>query len=347
MERRHLSDDFLGVSIDSNASSVDVFESFDTVSQISTLSQFSESEKIEKCFPTDLSIVKASQNADNLIDNNEAQLLLNCPYDKTYYDFIHGSFSDVSLSEPKDRFRAFGIRDLKSETNLSDLKEHILCAERNKDPAAVISKWSVTAEGRDRFGTTVLKKDPSCGAASKELAVFEKREKSKSPRAGDLLISLSAGYTFIDKSQKEPRNRSKVFSSLQSIDNEGMTMSYIDSLRYIKQRDVETCRASGPGLKDGIAGKKTTFYIFSDKDNAKLLKVYVTGPRLVPPKMEFACLAEGFYSVSYWPERVGWYVVNVLWKGKHISGSPFHVLMLLPKRKVWIKRSDFRESVKA
>eukprot|EP00794_Sanderia_malayensis_P003182 gene3183-3653_t len=340
--RLKIGEEFFGFSVDSNVSSFDVFESFDTVSVLSFVSQLSDSERIEKkCHvnneinTTAVSVKLSHDDADNLRvhnSNEESVLLDNAPFDSSsYYGFIRGSFGDVSpLTKPRNhqQFRTYGIRDLKSETNLSDLKEHILCAEQNKGPRALTPnrRFSAFAQQRGQLLTVT-------------------------PPRGDLLLSLSSGYISYERFHERKycsnnKNHSKIFSSLQNIDSNTMALSYIDSVKFLKQKDAEACRASGPGLKDGIAGEKTTFYIFTDKDNLRMLKVYITGPRLTPPNIEFSCLVEGFYSVSYLPDRVGWYYVNVLWKGRHVPGSPFHVLMLLPKRKVWIKHSDLTKSIK-
>ncbi len=311
-----ISQDCLGVSVDSTVSSV--FESFETVSEISTLSQGSDGERIEKCFSDLLSATKVCQDvaADNLTVYNDAANQNGTTNNQNnrlcYAGFAHGSFQDVSLAELNCGW--YGIRDLKSETSLNNLKEHILCAERNREPS---SKQPIV---------------DGCGITGNLGSPFR-----------DKLISLSSGYIFSQNLPEKPtkvaaRKKSKIFASLQEIDKDSMTSCYFDSLRYLKQKDVESCRASGPGLKHGTVGQRATFYIFSDKDNSKLLKVYISGPRMMPPKNELNCLAEGFYSVTYWPDRVGWYTVNILWRAKHIAGSPYQVLMLLPKRQVWVKR---------
>lgn len=306
-----ITDSFAGSSLDwsSSPTPTDVFESFDTVSEISALSQFSDGEKIEKCF-SDLAPCAAFEevHAYDLVFPDSAS--------KNFLDpgFLHGSFTNVSLCEPSFRFRSYGVRDLKSETSLNSLKEHILTAQRNKQPG----------EG-DHCSKTILTARPE----------------HSSGLLHDRIIPLNSGYIVYKDTinNRASVNRDKIFSSSSDIDNDTATMNYFHSLQYLKQKDVESCRASGPGLQDGTAGDKVTFYVFTDKDNYKLLKVLLTGPRLVPPTSEVTSLAEGFYAVTYWPDRVGWYVINVLWRGRHISGSPFQVLMLLPKRNIWVKRS--------
>jgi len=314
------SEEFLGVSFDSSTSFGDMFESFDTVSDVSSLSICTDTDRLEKCL-ADLTPRKIS--IDCAIGGfNTKQNSTNCVFD---YDFcngsLHGSFGNISLCAI-DTTWTYGIRDLRSETNLQKLKEHIITGQQYKDQNA----------------NYLHVKD--CKIKKR----LSRSESDLSEKCRDILIPLNAGHITYqrDLPPKQPRQRYKVFSSKEELepDFEAMSLDYYESLCYLRRKDIESCRVTGAGVKNGTVGKRAVFYIFTEKEKGDHLKIYISGPRLVPPEYQLATLTECFYSVSYLPERVGWYRICVLWRGRHVTGSPFHALMLLPKRKIWFQMDE-------
>ena len=315
------SEDYLGVSFDSCTSYGDIFGSFDTVSEVSSLSVCTDADRVERCLadlrPRMISI-------DSTIDGYSIKSRkdsLNCIFDYRFENgSLHGSFSNVSLCAI-DTSWTYGLRDLRSETNLHRLKEHIIFGEQNKE-----------------LNNNYLK------VKDKRINRLSRSESDLSEKCRDVLIPLNAGSIAYDKGRPstQPRQRYKVFSSKEELeaDYRSVSLDYHESLCYLRQKDIESCRVTGPGVKNGVAGKKATFYIFTEKDKQENLKIYIKGPRLVPPEHELTTLTECFYSISYFPERVGSYCISVLWRGKHVSGSPFRIVMLLPKRKVWFKMEE-------
>jgi len=95
---------------------------------------------------------------------------------------------------------------------------------------------------------------------------------------------------------------------------------------------VEECMAGGMGLSEGFVNAENTFFIETDTpfDNCKL-KVDIKGPKQNPIKINSFLLDVNLCSYSYWPRRVGYYLISVQWKGKHITGSPFDVSITLNK----------------
>ena len=316
------SEECLGVSFDSCTSFGDIFESFDTVSDVSSLSLYTNADRVEKCL-ADLKPRKIS--VDSAMDgygrkySTDSQ---NCVFD---YNFgngsLRGSFSNVSLCAI-DTSWTYGIRDLRSETNLQKLKEHIMSGQQYKDENA---------------NHLQVKERKLCNRLSRSES--DLREINR-----DILIPLNAGQIIYQKGlpPRQPRPRFKVFSSKEEIESnfEAMSLDYYESLCYLRRKDIESCRVTGAGVKNGTVGKRVTFYIFTEKDKGDSLKIYIKGPRLIPPEYSVTTLTDCFYSVSYFPDRVGWYRISVLWRGKHVSGSPFHVLMLLPKKKIWFQMNE-------
>ena len=316
-----LSEDFHGASFDSCNSFGDIFDSFDTVTEASNLSLYPDADQVERGL-ADLKPRKISADSYGDLCSSNSQC---CVLDYKFRNgSLRGSFGNVSLCA-LEAPRAFGVRDLRSETNLTMLKEHIISGQQYRDENANYLRLDDHKRNR-----------------------LSRSESSLTDRFRDILIPLNSGYIAYEKRlhQRKPRTRYKVFSSKEEIqtDFEAFAMGYQGSLSYLKQRDIESCRVTGPGVNNGTAGRRTTFYIFTEKDKKEYLKIYIIGPRLVPPKHEVATLTDCFYSVSYLPERVGWYSINVLWHGKHVIGSPFRVLMLLPKQKVWFKMDEIAPS---
>lgn len=316
------SEEYLGVSFDSCTSFGDMFESFDTVSDVSNLSLCTDADRMEKCLadlrPRKISIDSASDGYSSKRNNCSR----NCVFD---YDFrngsLRGSFSNVSLCAI-DTSWTYGIRDLRSETQLQKLKEHIISGQQYKDQNANY------LQVKDRYVSNRISRSES--------DLFNKYQ--------DILIPLNAGHITYQKGlpSRQPRPRFKVFSSKDELepDFEAMSLDYYESLCYLRRKDIESCRVTGAGIKHGTVGKRVTFYIFTEKDKGQNLRIYITGPRLVPPEYTVTTLTDCFYSISYFPDRVGWYCISVLWRGKHVCGSPFHVMMLLPKRKIWFKMNE-------
>lgn len=315
------SDDYLGVSFDSCTSYGDIFGSFDTVSAVSNLSLYTDADQVEKCL-ADLRPRKISVDSTGVgyFDKSRRDSQ-NCIFDYNFENgSLHGSFSNVSMCAV-DSSWTYGIRDLRSETHLHKLKEHIISGQRNKD-----------------------QNENYLRVNQRKLNRLSKSESDLCEKSRDVLIPLSAGHITYERTSatRQPRPKRKVFSSKEELepDYEAMSLNYHESLCFLRRKDIESCRVTGPGVQNGTAGKKATFYIFTEKDKQENLKIYITGPRLVPPDHEITTLTDCFYSVSYFPDRVGSYCISVLWRGKHVPGSPFHVVMLLQKRKVWFKMNE-------
>ena len=102
--------------------------------------------------------------------------------------------------------------------------------------------------------------------------------------------------------------------------------------------DEQTCRASGKGLRQATVGEPSEFYISTGPGHSDSLNISVSFSGFCIPDAELMCIQNNNYLLTYWPERVGNYVIEVNWKGKRARGSPFHVKALLPKSNIWVRR---------
>ena len=91
--------------------------------------------------------------------------------------------------------------------------------------------------------------------------------------------------------------------------------------------EMETCSATGDGLKRGIARQKATFTVICSEMgllNTNVLKINVTGTK-EHIDVNMRDLNNGCYTVEYTPPIPGAYVASVMFHGKHITGSPFKI----------------------
>ncbi|XP_078597418.1 filamin-A-like isoform X26 [Branchiostoma floridae x Branchiostoma japonicum] len=80
-------------------------------------------------------------------------------------------------------------------------------------------------------------------------------------------------------------------------------------------------KAYGPGLKGGKVNREQTFTIDTREAGQGGLGLTIEGPS--ESRIECKDRGDGTCSVSYWPEDVGEYSINVMFADQHIPGSPF------------------------
>ncbi|XP_077979659.1 filamin-A-like [Glandiceps talaboti] len=85
--------------------------------------------------------------------------------------------------------------------------------------------------------------------------------------------------------------------------------------------DPTKCRAYGPGLKGGHVKKPANFTIETGEAGPGALGLTVEGPS--EAKIDCKDNGDGSCSVSYMPEDIGEYNVNITFADQHIPGSPF------------------------
>jgi len=98
-------------------------------------------------------------------------------------------------------------------------------------------------------------------------------------------------------------------------------------LKVFPGADASKCIAKGPGLEDGVMGKKTSFTIDTKNAGAGLLKVRLHGVKGAF-KIQIQPLDAKNRRVlmaNYDPKIPGEYLIKVLWCDIHIPGSPFRV----------------------
>lgn len=78
---------------------------------------------------------------------------------------------------------------------------------------------------------------------------------------------------------------------------------------------------SGPGLKGGVVGAPAEFSIDTNQAGTGGLGLTVEGP--TEANIECSDNGDGTCSVSYLPTEPGEYLVNILFEGVHVPGSPF------------------------
>lgn len=80
-------------------------------------------------------------------------------------------------------------------------------------------------------------------------------------------------------------------------------------------------KASGPGLSHGTVDKPADFVIDTRGAGNGALNLTVEGP--CEARIECKDNQDGTCHVSYLPTMPGNYMINILYQGVHISGSPF------------------------
>jgi filamin len=91
--------------------------------------------------------------------------------------------------------------------------------------------------------------------------------------------------------------------------------------------DSRKCIAHGPGLEDGLVGKKSSFTIETKNAGAGLLKVRLHGLKGAF-KIEMAPVDQKnrrTLLANYNPTRPGEYLITIKWSDMHVPGSPFRV----------------------
>lgn len=94
--------------------------------------------------------------------------------------------------------------------------------------------------------------------------------------------------------------------------------------------DSRKCIAHGPGLEDGLVGKKSAFTIETKNAGAGLLKVRLHGLKGAF-KMEIAPINQKnrrTLLANYNPSQPGEYLITIRWSETHIPGSPFRVKII-------------------
>ncbi|XP_069025647.1 filamin-B isoform X3 [Embiotoca jacksoni] len=92
--------------------------------------------------------------------------------------------------------------------------------------------------------------------------------------------------------------------------------------------DPSKVKAFGPGLKGGLVGNPAEFTIDTKGAGTGGLGLTVEGP--TEAKIECSDNGDGTCSVSYLPTEPGDYLVNILFEGVHIPGSPFRADVQMP-----------------
>ena len=136
-----------------------------------------------------------------------------------------------------------------------------------------------------------------------------------------ILINGEAWNGVTDISGDEADGESTESNPLASVGSNGIALT-----------GTTECMAGGMGLREGFVDSENTFFIETEErfDNC-LLKVEIRGPKQNPIKITTHLLDDNLCSFSYWPRRVGYYMISVKWKGEDIIGSPFDVGIMLRK----------------
>ena len=196
-------------------------------------------------------------------------------------------------------------------------------------------------------GYYVLKRADSSSTEVTKKSI--KSEKTiKSIKSDDTLISRDENNNLLSPIPKKAKSKKRVSKvSCESSDSviarksdssTDRSSSKLEFWDWIDDDFIGPFRICGRGLTKPVVGELSNFYIFTEQDCSDHLKVFIAGPGMYPPKLEFDCLTDTFYRIVYWPERVGHYTIHVKWKGWHVQNSPFKVTALLPKCIVWVKK---------
>jgi len=94
---------------------------------------------------------------------------------------------------------------------------------------------------------------------------------------------------------------------------------------YETRGDASKCTSRGAGLHTAVIGQPNTFTVNASNAGRGLLMVGVEGPAIPAKEINVKHTGGHVYSVNYTLEETGDYVLQVLWSGQHIPGSPFHV----------------------
>jgi filamin len=89
--------------------------------------------------------------------------------------------------------------------------------------------------------------------------------------------------------------------------------------------DASKCKSSGRGLHNATAGEASTFTVDASGAGRGAIMVGVEGPVIPAREIIVRHTGNNVYSVNYVLEEPGDYILQVLWAGKHIPGSPFHL----------------------
>lgn len=92
-----------------------------------------------------------------------------------------------------------------------------------------------------------------------------------------------------------------------------------------KDTAQEECTVHGEGLERGTKNQECSFEVISTYNDLFYLQVHVKEGLKGEVSTEVECLKEGVYKVSYKPKTSGSITVEIMWRGKHLNGSPFKV----------------------
>ncbi len=104
------------------------------------------------------------------------------------------------------------------------------------------------------------------------------------------------------------------------------------------KRSCKDFHAFGNGLKDGIVSQPAVIDIVSKSGSAwGDIEVEFIGPRLVPPKYNLQHIEKDTCRITYLPESVGIHTISIKSKGKHVSQSPYQVIVDFERVSIWKK----------
>ena len=87
----------------------------------------------------------------------------------------------------------------------------------------------------------------------------------------------------------------------------------------------EECYVKGNGLLTSEQGVSTTFKIHTLLTDLFRLQLQIHDEDRMEVPIEFQCIEEFVHEVSYSPVSAKNHIINVLWRGNHVEGSPFIV----------------------
>ena len=89
--------------------------------------------------------------------------------------------------------------------------------------------------------------------------------------------------------------------------------------------DASKCTSKGSGLRVAHVGEPAAFTVDASNAGRGAIMVGVEGPVIPAKEIIVRHTGQNVYSVNYVLEETGDYILQVLWAGKHIPGSPFHL----------------------
>ncbi|KAG9511032.1 Filamin-A [Fragariocoptes setiger] len=108
-------------------------------------------------------------------------------------------------------------------------------------------------------------------------------------------------------------------------------------ITFIAQDPRDKVITKGSGLKRAIANETNSFEI--ETTSSGELKVRIEcGDREIVPKLDKK--SEKSYLVRYKPASVGHATISVFWNGEHVTGSPFKVPIVDPKKLIYVNGID-------